>query len=77
MHALVCWCAANKYSELTDFFSKISNRRVNKRVNKTKSTGENASNRDHLGTEGNHESSNAEKSLFWVFLQICDPRFNP
>ena len=40
-------------------------------VNKTKSTGENAFNGDHLGTEGNHESSNNEKDLFWVFLLIC------
>ena len=46
-------------------------------VNKTKSSGKNAFNGDHLGTEGNHESSNNEKNLFWVFLQICDRFFNP
>ena len=47
------------------------------RVNKTKSSDENAFNGSNLGTEGNHESSNDEKVLFWVFLQICNLCFNP
>ena len=44
--------------------------------NETKITKESAFNRDHFGTEGNHESSNVEKNLFWVFLQIYDLCFN-
>ena len=44
--------------------------------NETKITNESAFNRDHFGTEGNRESSNVEKNLFWVFLQIYDLRFN-
>ena len=47
------------------------------RVKKTKITGENASNGDHFGTTGNHESSNNQKTLFGVCLKICDPCFNP
>ena len=47
------------------------------RVNKTKITDENAFNRNNFGTEGNHKSSNDEKILFWVFLEICDSCFNP
>ena len=47
------------------------------RVNKSKITGENTFNGDHFEIEGNHESSKDEKTLFWVFLQICDPCFNP
>ena len=46
------------------------------RVNKTKITGEDAFNGNHFGIKDNHESSNDEKTLSWVFLQICDPCFN-
>ena len=34
-------------------------------------------NGDNVGTECNHESSNDEKTLFLIFLQICDSCFNP
>ena len=44
--------------------------------NDTKITNESAFNRAHFGTEGNHESSNVEKNLFSVFLQIFDLCFN-
>ena len=47
------------------------------RVNETDVTTENAFNRNHFGIEGNHESNNDEKNLFWVFLEIRDPCFNP
>lgn len=46
-------------------------------VNKTKITGKNVFNGDQFGTKGNHESSYEEKSFFWVFLQICEPCFDP
>ena len=46
-------------------------------LNKSKITSENTFNGDHFEIEGNHESSKDEKTLFWVFLQICDPCFNP
>ena len=39
--------------------------------NETMITSENAFNGDHFGSEGNHG-----KTLFWVFLQICDACFN-
>ena len=47
------------------------------RVNKSQITGENTFNGDHFEIEGNHGSSKYEKTLFWVFLQICDQCFNP
>ena len=40
------------------------------RVNKTDITTENAFNRNHFGIEGNHESNNDEKNLFWVFWRF-------
>ena len=49
---------------------------INNRFNKSKITGENTFNGDHFEIEDNHELSKDEKSLFWVFLQICDPCFN-
>ena len=63
-------------AKLTVFFQRFQTKEHIQRVNKTKSTGENAFNGDHFWTEGNHESSNNEKTLFWVFLQICDSCFN-
>ena len=48
---------------------------INNRFNKSKITDENTFNGDHFEIEDNHESSKDEKSLFWVFLQICDPCF--
>ena len=47
------------------------------RVSKSKVTGENTFTGDEFKIEGNHESSEARKALFWVFLQICNPCFNP
>ena len=38
------------------------------RVNKIKTTGENAFNGDHFGIEGSHVSSNDKKAVFWIFL---------
>ena len=46
-------------------------------VNKSKITGENTFNGDHFQVEGNHKPSKDEKTLFWVFLQICYRYFNP
>ena len=46
-------------------------------INKSKITGENTFNGDDFEIEGSHESSKDEKTLFWVFLQICYPCFNP
>ena len=44
---------------------------------KSKITGENTFNGDDFEIEGSHESSKDEKTLFWVFLQICDQCFSP
>ena len=63
--------------KLTAFFEKFQTEEHVLRVNKTKSSDENTLNGNHFGTEDNHESSNNEKTLFWVFLQICKPCFNP
>ena len=53
--------------KLPAFFRLQTEERVLK-VNKSKIIGENIFNGDHFGTEGNHESSNDEKTLLWVFL---------
>ena len=42
------------------------------RVTKNKITSKNTFNRDYFEIEGNHGSSKDEKTLFWMFLQICD-----
>ena len=47
------------------------------RVNKSEITGENVFNGDVFGIEDNHESSNDEKTWFYIFLQICYLCFNP
>ena len=57
-------------AKLPAFFRRFHTEKHVLWVNKTKSAGENAFNGDHLGTEGNHESSNDKKNLFWVFLLI-------
>ena len=72
----VSFLASACTAKLPAFFQRIQTEERVLRVNKNKSTGENALNGDHLGTEGNHESSNNKRNLFWVFLQICDPCFN-
>ena len=64
-------------AKLPAFFQSFQTEERVLSVNKTKSTGKNAFNGDHLGPEGNHESANEEKSFFRVFLQICNPCFNP
>ena len=65
------------FDRLPAFFERFQTEERVLRINKTKSSDENALNGNHFGTQGNHESSNDEKALFWVFLQICDPCFNP
>lgn len=45
--------------------------------NETKITIENAWNRDHLRTKGNHELDDDKKKLFQVFVETRDPSFNP
>ena len=61
------------------FFQRFQTKVHALRINETKITIENALNQDHFRTKGNHESSNDKKTttLFWVFLQFCDPCFNP
>ena len=73
----VCYCTANQCSEITSFFFIFQTEEWVLRVNKSEITGENTFNGDHFEIEGNHESIKDEKTLFWVFLQICDQCFNP
>ena len=56
--------------KLTAFFQRFQTEERVLCLNKTKSTGENAFNGDHLRTEGNHESSNDKKSLFGYFCRF-------
>ena len=42
-------------------------------VTKSKIICERALNGRHFETEGNHELNKHEKTLHWVFYQICDP----
>ena len=77
LHILVFCCAGNHYSNINN----ISNQRFQTeehalRVNKSKIAGGNTFNVDHFETEYNHESHYVDKTLFWVFLQICDPCYN-
>ena len=46
------------------------------RVNRSNITGEDTFNGDYVRTESNQGSSKDKKFLIWVFLQICDQRFN-
>ena len=64
-------------AKLPAFFQRFQTKEHVLSINKTKSSGENAFHGYHFETEGNHESSNDKKTLFWIFLQICDPCFNP
>ena len=61
--------------KLPAFFQKCQSEERVLRVNKSKITGENTFNGDHFEIQGNHESSKDEKTLFCVFLQICDRCF--
>ena len=54
------------------FFFEISNQRARSKVSISKITGENTFNGDNFEIEGSHESSKDEKTLFCVFLQICE-----
>ena len=63
--------------KLPGFFLRFQTEECVLRVDKSKITGENTSNGDHFEIVGNYESSKDEKTLFWVILQICYPRFNP
>ena len=51
-------CGANRYSEVTGFFSKI---------NETKMTAENVFNPDHTRMEGKHELKTKAKPYFRHF----------
>ena len=62
--------------KLSAFFLRFQTEERVLRVNKSKITGENTFNGNDFEIEGNHESSKDEKTLFWVFLQICYPCFN-
>ena len=62
---------------MSDISFKFQREEHVRRVNKSEITGENSFNGDHFEIEGNHESSQDEKTLFWVFLQIRDQSFNP
>ena len=62
--------------KLPAFFCRFQTEERVLRVNKCKITGGNTFNGDHFEIEVNHESSKNEKTLFWVFLQICYPYFN-
>ena len=75
LHVLLCCCAANQYREIAGISWKFQSEEHVLRVNKSKITGENTFNGDHFEIQGNHESSKDEKTLFCVFLQICDRCF--
>ena len=62
---------------MSDISFKFQREEHVRRVNKSEITGENSFNGDHFEIEDNHESSQDEKTLFWVFLQIRDQSFNP
>ena len=66
--------------KILDSFNEFNENKWDKFLDgfdKSKITGKNTFNGDHFEIEGNHESSKDEKTLFWVFLQICDQCFNP
>ena len=56
--------------KLPAFFQRFETEERVHWVNKTKSTSENAFNGDHLGTEGNHESSNDGKKFVGCFCRF-------
>ena len=73
------FAAAQKTStlKLSAFFLRFQTEERVLKVNKSNITGVNTFNGDHFGIEGKHGSSKDQKTLFWVFLQICDQCFNP
>ena len=76
LHVVVSCCAANQFIEITGIFLRFQIEECVLRVNKSKITGENNFNVDHFEIEIKHGSSTDEKTLFWVFLLICDQSFN-
>ena len=58
---------------LPAFFSIFQTQEHVLRVHKSKITGENTFNGDSFGSEGNQESSNNAKYLFWVVLSDLRP----
>ena len=56
--------------KLPAFFLRFQTEKRVLRVNKSEITGENTFNGDHFETEGNHEPSEDEKTLFWVFCRF-------
>ena len=63
--------------KLPAFFFRLQTEERVVRINKSKITGKNTFNGDQCLIEGNRGSIKDEKTLFWVFLQICDQCFNP
>ena len=63
-------------AKLRSFFQKFQTEERRLRFNKSKITGENSFNGDHFVTEGKYDLNNDERTLFWIFSQICGPRFN-
>ena len=63
--------------KLPAFFCRFQTEESVLRVNKSRTTGKNTLNGNHFEIESNHELSKDGKTLFWVFLQICDSYFNP
>ena len=63
--------------KLPNFFLRFQTEKRVLRVNKSEITAENTFNGNHFEIKSNHESSKDQKTLFWVFLQICDQCFNP
>ena len=63
--------------KLPAYFWRFQTKECVLRVNKSKITSEYTFNGDHLETEDNHEPTEDEETLFFFFLQICGPCFNP
>ena len=71
LHVLVCCCAANQYTEITDIFLRFQTEEHILRVNKSKITGKNTFNGDHFEFEGNHGKVKTKKfcfGYFWWFV---------
>ena len=62
---------------LLAFFLRFQTEERVLRLNKSKITGENNFNKDHFGIEDNYGSRKDKKTLFLVFLLVCDKCFNP
>ena len=76
LHVVGSCFAANQFIEITSIFLRFQTEQCVLRVNKSKITGEKTFNVDHFEIEIKHGSSTDEKTLFWVFLLICDQSFN-